>query len=269
MGCRFPLSTPAAAEDPRLADALYRLSREASGLWQNAPHLLARELVTQRAMRAHSKGFATREIVSFYSLGAFAGAPEALREFRHIVSVDGKAMEGEHAALAAFRRELASPDAESKQELIKSFERTCLSGAATDFGQLILLFTKPNQAKYSFQMAGDTRIGVDAAWIISFQQLAGDESLHIRDAGRKRDERLHGEISVRQGDYLPLRIVLHARHTVKSHEVRDEAKLDYTAIGGALVPISLVYSRFENDEVTLESIYRYSEWQRYRGPMNR
>ena len=255
----------ASQPDPRVADALYRISKEASGLWQTAPHFIGLETVTQKALtRGRGKlppAFRTREIVSCYSLGAFKGSPEALREFRHIVSVDGKTLEDEKSGRAGLERELASSADSGKLALLKEFEKTCLAGSATDFGQLILLFTKPNLSKYSFEFAGDARIGVDNAWLIGFKQQTGNESLHISEGGSKRSEKLQGEISVRQGDYLPLRIILNATHARGKNEIRDAAKLDYTVVGGALLPAALVYRRFVNGDLAMESIYRYSDWQ--------
>ncbi|MBV8817714.1 MAG: hypothetical protein JO022_05100 [Acidobacteriaceae bacterium] len=148
-----------------------------------------------------------------------------------------------------------------KEDLRQEFEKSCVAGAATDFGQLILLFTKPNLSKYRFEFTGDTRIGVDNAWLIGFTQQGGNESLHISEGSKKMKEKLQGEIAVRQGDYLPLRITLNSSHNREDNEIRDEAKLDYAVISGTLLPAALVYRRFVNDEMVLESIYRYSDWQ--------
>ncbi len=260
------LALPSASQqDARVSDALYRVSKEASGLWQTAPHFIGLETVTQKALtKGKGKlppGFRTREIVSYYSLGAFKGSREALREFRQIVFVDGKPVGDEKSGRGDLERELASVSDSGKIALLKDFEKTCLAGSATDFGQLILLFTRPNLSKYSFEFAGDARIGVDNAWLIGFKQQTGNESLHISEGGSQRSEKLQGEISVRQGDYLPLRIVLNVGHTRGKNEIRDSAKLDYTVMGGALLPAALVYRRFVNGDLALESIYRYSDWQ--------
>lgn len=257
-----------AAEDARVSDALYRISREASGLWQTAPRFLAKEAITQKAAVTQRKRgkpativLLTREIVSYYSLAALKGAPEALREFRHTFAIDGSSIEDEKWALEEFRSELQSKDDPAKRALIDAFEKRCLSSAATDFGQLLLLFTRPNLQNYDFKLAGETRVGDDNAWRISFTQKAGKESLHLTELGAKRTDKLQGEITVRQGDYLPLRIDLNDSHMRAESEIRDEVKLAYMVVSGGLLPAALVYHRYVNNQLVLESAYRYFGWQ--------
>jgi hypothetical protein len=265
-------------QDARVTEALYRVSKEASQLWQVAPGFLCRETLHQKAL-VHQRSrfragveatktgpsvepaYQTREIVSFYGLGAFKGAPEALREFRETYSLDGAAVEDEKKARVKFASLLKGGDNSEKEAAIGEFERRCLAGSATDFGQVILLFTKINVNKYAYTFGGAARLGVDNAWTIPFQQQKGDESLHISDGGKKIAVKLQGEIWVRQGDFLPLRIVLNSTRTHKKNEVRDEAKVDYTVVSGALLPAAVVCRRFLNDELVLESIYRYADWQ--------
>ncbi len=261
-------------QDARVTEALFRLTNEASRLWQTAPAFIAREKVNQKVLarnRSHFRigadavkaepMFQTREIQSFYGFGTLPGAPEALREFREMYAVDGSPVEDENKARAKFVATMTGGDGASKQALITEFEKTCVAGSATDFGQLILLFTKTNVGKYTYALTGDTRLGVDTAWLIQFKQQAGSQSLHIAEGRKKISEKLNGEVWVRQGDYLPLRIVLTSTRKHDKNEVRDEAKVDYTVVSGALLPAALVYRHFLNDEMVLESIYRYSDWQ--------
>jgi hypothetical protein len=264
------------AQDPRVTEAMYRVSREASQLWQIAPGFMGRETLNQKAL-AHKRSrfrvgvdadagalepmYQTREILSFYGLGAFKGSPEALREFRETYAMDGAPVEPEKTAREKLAALLSVADNPAKQAAIAEFDKRCVAGSATDFGQLILLFTKTNVDKYTYDFGGDARLGVDNAWIVPFKQQKGSESLHISDAGKKIAEKLQGEIWVRQGDYLPLRVVLNSTRKHNKDEVRDEAKVDYTVVSGALLPAAIVYRRFLNDELVLESIYRYSDWQ--------
>ena len=254
-----------AQPDPRIAEALHRVSSEASKLWESAPRFVGVETVSQRAPGQSGRKLPvqdrTREITSFYALGAFKASPEALRELREVVAVNGERTQDPAVARARFRQLLLTGDDAAKRNAIAEFEKTCLAGAAMDFGQLILLFTRPNLAKYSFQFAGAALAGADQAWIVSFEQQSGSESLHILETRGKRLEKLQGQIWVRQGDCLPLRIVLRAERTLGKNLLRDEATVHYGVVSGALLPASLVYRRFVNATLTLESVYRYSDWQ--------
>src|SRR5258708_31774135 len=91
-----------------------------------------------------------RDIVSYYAISSFRSSPEALHEFRQVVSVDGKPVVPEATALEKLRATLASPDDRSRKVLQADFDKTGLAIAAVDFGQLILLFTKTNLEKYTF-----------------------------------------------------------------------------------------------------------------------
>ena len=260
-----PAVTPAVIKDARIAEALHRWSSEAGSFWQVAPGFVGRETVHQKALKkgkgAKAQSFETRDIESFYALATFRGAPEALREFRWILTIDGKKQQEEEGARRAFEAQLVSGKDEAKEALRTDFEKACLAGVATDFGQLILLFTKPNLEKYSYELSGESRLGADNAWQIAFTQFAGDQSLHLSEGRRNMSVKLQGELWSRPGDFLPLRIVVNARRQRDKNQIRDEAMLDYMVVPPALLPASLVYRRYVNEEMRLESVYRYSDWQ--------
>jgi hypothetical protein len=269
------LPTPA-QDDPKVKEALYRLSREASRFWQTAPGFIGRETVTQRVLTSKRKrhqaedeprvdkrkpAFRTQQIVSWYSLGALRASPEALREFRRIYEIDGKPIEREAHAKSTFIAEVAATEDEPRQKLLAEFEREVLPGAATDFGQLLLLFSKSKLDKYAFQLTGESRVGADAALVIDFKQVAGNQALRIQDGGKKLTEKLQGQILAREGDYLPLRIALNSTREHKKNQIRDEAIVDYAVSAGALLPASLTYRRFLNGDLIVESTYRYMSWE--------
>ena len=269
------LPTPA-QDDPKVKEALYRLSREASQFWQTAPGFIGRETITQRVLTSKRKrhqaedepridkrkaAFKTQQIVSWYSLGALRASPEALREFRRIYEIDGKRIEREANAKSTFIAEVAASEDEPRQKLLAEFEREVLPGAATDFGQLLLLFSKNKLDKYSFQLTGESRVGADVALVMDFKQVAGNQALRIQDGGKKLTEKLQGQILAREGDYLPLRIALNSTREHKKNLIRDEATVEYAVISGALLPASLTYRRFLNGDLVVESTYRYMSWE--------
>lgn len=261
-----------AAEDQKVQEAEYRLAREAANFWHTAPGFVARETIHQRVLVVHRKRsgaldpkhppeFKSQEITSWYALSSFRGTPEAVREFRRIFEIDGHSVQTEAMARTDFVLDLTHGDDQSRQKLLNEFEKKTLAGAATDFGQVLLLFTKSNLDKYAFEMTGRSRVGADAALVISFNQVAGKQSLHIVDGSRKVAHKLHGEVLVRENDYLPLRVNLSAARQQSKLHVRDEASVDYLVSQGTLLPASLTYRRFVDDGLTVESTYRYSGWQ--------
>ena len=64
---------------------------------------------------------------------------------------------------------------------------------------------------------------------------------------------------------MPLRITLTVTRREQHEEVRDEARVDYELKSdGTLLPASVVYRRFRNDELWVENVYEYSDWQALR-----
>src|SRR5882762_3433240 len=159
------LSPQVLAQDTLVTQALPQIAKQASKFWQIAPGYMAKETLKQRAAVMPKRKFRIgggaidppkpelkdREIVSYYSISSFRNSPEALHEFRQVVSVDGKTVAPEAGVLEKFRTTLASPDDRSRKTMQADFEKTGLAIAATDFGQLVLLFTKSNLEKYTFQ----------------------------------------------------------------------------------------------------------------------
>jgi len=200
-----------------------------------------------------------REIVSYYALSSFKATSEALHEFREIISIDGRSAAGTRDKLVVA---LASKDDGAKKALVQEFEKANLTVAATDFGQLLLLFTRANLAKYTFDRRPGEMAGADRAVIIAFQHVSGGESLRVTEAGKKVNEPLSGEIWVRDSDFLPLRITLRASHQDQTQQIRDEARVDYALQAkGVVLPASVVYRRYVGQQLVVENICEYSDWQ--------
>jgi hypothetical protein len=280
LGCLFILasqSAPAAQTegDTRLNQALVRLAAEASNFWHSAPGFIARETLTQKAIvpskrklrigaaavEPYKPEFKDREIVSWYGLAGYRKAPEAMREFRRVISVDGKALGDAATARAQLRAAIQSADDRTKRSLEEQFEKIGLSGSALDFGQLLLLFTRANIPKYSFLIADTGLIGAEHALVLQFRQRAGKESVHISEGRKNTRAPLEGELWVREDDYRPLRITLTVvRRESHDAEVQDDARVDYAPAAGANLPVSVVYRRFVNGQLTAESSAQYSGW---------
>jgi hypothetical protein len=264
------------AQDTLNTETLPQVARQASKFWQAASGYFCRETLHQKALtlpkrklRVGRKAaetvkpeFRDREIISYYALSSFRATPEALHEFRQVLQVDGKPVMPEVKARQKFRDILDSKDDRARTELQEDFDQTNLSVAATDFGQLILLFTKANLGKYIFERDSSALIGADRVMVIRFRQNAGQESLRIGEPGKQVKQPLSGKLWIRESDNQPLRITLTASRQLESNEIRDEASVDYapTALG-AVLPASVVYRRYVDSEMKVENVSQYSDWQ--------
>ena len=264
------------AQDTLASETLPQIARQASKFWQAASGYLCRETLHQRALTLPKRRirigrkatepvkpeFKDREIVSFYALAGFRTTPEALHEFRQVFMVDGRPTIPEAKALERFRTILSSRDDRARTELQEDFGQVNLAVAATDFGQLILLFTKANLGKYIFERDAPALIGADRAIVIKFRQSTGQEALRIGEPGKQVKQPLSGKLWVRESDNQPLRITLTATRQLESDEIRDEASVDYAPTAmGAVLPASVVYRRYIDNELKVENVSQYSDWQ--------
>jgi hypothetical protein len=264
------------AQDTLATETLPQIARHASKFWQAASGYFCRETLHQKALTLPKRKlrigrkatepvkpeFKDREIVSYYALGGFRTTPEALHEFRQVFLVDGKSTMPEAKALEKFQAILGSKDDRAKTELQEDFDQANLAVAATDFGQLILLFTKANLGKYNFERETTSLIGADRAIVIKFRQSTGPEALRIGEAGKQVRQPLSGKLWVRESDYQPLRITLTTTRRLESAEIRDDASVDYApTAAGAVLPASVVYRRYIDNELKVENVSQYSDWQ--------
>jgi hypothetical protein len=248
----------------------------ASDFWHSAPEYMAHETMKQKALMAPKRririgakateslkpALKEREVLSYYTIASFNSQRESLHEFRQIVSVDGKVATPDNAARAKLRATLESKNDRAKQSLIEEFENARLNIAATDFGQLILLFTRGNLPKYNFELKPRQQVGAERALVIAFRQKTGGEALRITDPGHKVNQPLSGELWVRESDYQPLRITLLSTRMDEGEEIRDEARVDYAPrSAGVFLPASIVYRRFVKNTMVVENVAEYSDWQ--------
>src|SRR5579859_1970401 len=215
------LMTGAWAQPSDIPKMTGRIAEEADVFAHIARAVLSEETLEQRTRKpvsrfhprvvepgAPKEQFLTREIVSEYGYSSFQDSPAALHEFRTVISVDGKKVLAVEKARRSLTLGVKSTDDAAKKQMLRDFEKHGLIGAATDFGQLILLFTKRRLPDYQFAVIGQERIGADATTMLSFKQKSGQEALTIFEGNTALRAELQGVIWVRNPDYLPLRIKL-------------------------------------------------------------
>ena len=262
--------------DERVQKMTGRMSEEAAVFAQQAPNIVARETLRQRALmpqRLHPRvgkaatepvkpEWQQREIVSEYGFARFSSG--AIREMRRVVSVDGRAVEPSERALDALAKSITSSSDEQKRKTLQDFEKLGLRGAASDFGQLLLMFRRTELGKYEFDVEGEKLVGADRAWVFRYKQMEGDQGLTIFEGDKPAPvhQRLEGEIWARESDFLPLRITL---ISVRGKEgVRDEAQVDYALTSyGFVAPVSVVHRESRSNGLVAENVFQYSSFRKF------
>jgi hypothetical protein len=254
------------------AEAFQRLAVEVLGtetLHQKAqkPPARFRPRAGAAALSAPPAEWKEREIVSEYGFTTFAGAPDAVHELRQVISVDGRKVEDTKKAQDALAKAITASDDTRKKEMLKQFEKYGLVGAVTDFGQLILLFTRRDLERYEFVERGAKMLGETPVRTFAYKQVDGPEALTLIQAD-KNDQtnrlRLEGEIWVRADNYVPVRITLAAGQGDGPTAIREEAAVEYAMSEyGAVLPVSTTHRELHGGKVTVENQFRYTAFRKF------
>ena len=266
------------SQQDRLPKVLERVAEEAEAFFSAAPKVLGEETLRQKVIKRSRRfrprigsqavppppKYSMREIVSEYGYSTFEESPNALHEFREVTTVDGREVKDKERARLTLTMGVTSRDDRLKKRMLKDFEKHGLVGAATDFGQVILLFGKRRLGDYAFQFAGKGRIGEDEALAFSFRQNEGQEGVTIFE-GRKVIRRpLVGQLWVRESDFLPLRIELAVMRDQGDNVAVDEATIDYAmSKHGVLLPTSVVHRERVAGQVVVENAFEYSSFRMF------
>jgi len=270
----------AAAQDP-LTHVLDRISEQAEIFRSAAPKVIAREMLVQRALRPRKHrfplrigaapekppalSFQTREIVSEYGFATLKSSPGSLHEFRQVISVDGRPVTDEGKARESLAAGLVSDDDRLRKRMLERFERHGLVGAATDFGQIIMLFSRSRLDRYEFRLdSSSQRIGAERVRTVVFKEKPGGHSLLVLERRQAIYQPLEGQIWVRERDALPVRVWVRTQRDDHGTVVRDEATVDYVESPHRLiVPASVVHRQFAGGELRVENVFRYSPFRMF------
>jgi len=258
-----------------------RLGDEAEAFQKIAPQLVGREMLHQRALapprfkmrvgdaakQPQAADWKEHEIVSKY---AFALLGRQIHELRQVVSVDGKRVAGETQAQDALAKLITANDEQRKRRALEQLEKYGLRGGATDFGQILLLFSRRSVERYEFTAVGPRLMGTVATQVFHYQQLDGPQALTVyrgnSGAGAATPRRLsvQGEIWVREADGLPVRITMTATDTNTDKSLREEATVDYAMSEfGALLPVETTQRELHSGEEAAENKFTYSDFHRF------
>jgi hypothetical protein len=146
--------------------------------------------------------------------------------------------------------------------MLEDFAKHGLVDVATDYGLILLAFTKRGQENMQVKPAGETRVGAEDAMVFSWRQTstAGGE---LEFFGNQIEHRpLQGMLYVRKSDGLPLRVQAWAEHPDAKRTIRDEAAVDYAlSAHGFLMPASVVHRHLVDGQLKTENLYRYEPFK--------
>lgn len=260
------------------AQAIARVSEEAAVFQENLPKTIAKETLTQQALLPPSRlvTFGSRgniaapqlrmvshEVVSEYSVGHLKNSDsQNLFEFRQVISVDGKAVRSIESARRELTYGLRSQDDSVRKRMLQDYAKFGLVDVATDYGLILLAFTKRGLETMQVKPSGQSRIGADAALVLAWKQISSDAGeLEFRGRQVVR-QALEGTLWVRASDGLPLRIEAWAEYEQAKRKIRDEASIEYIMSShGFLTPASVVHRHLVDGHMITENLYRYEAFR--------
>jgi hypothetical protein len=265
--------------DPRLEKILGRVSEEAAAFAEMAPRVIGRETLRQKAVKRASRfrlrigqdalrappvRYRYREIVSDYGFGAFQEVPDSLHEFRTAVSVDGREVVRPEVARETLTMGVTGRDDRLRRRLLRQFEQLGLEGAATDFGQMVLLFERRQLDDYQFTLLEEGFIGADRAIGLHYQQLKGPDAVTIFEGRKAVKAPLEGELWVRASDYLPLRVTVTVEMETGGHSTRHHGVIEYfPSRFGMVLPASVRYEKIIDGQTVVENLATYADYQMF------
>ncbi|HWQ54266.1 MAG TPA: hypothetical protein VN442_11315 [Bryobacteraceae bacterium] len=257
-----------AAHGQDLVPLLSRLSSEAENFRRLAPQTLAEETLEQRVvLPSRTSGpaaFHTREIVSEYTIGHLESSHGSLHEFRQVIRVDGRAVRKPEKARHTLSLGMTSPDDRSRKRMLEDFQAYGLTGAAVDFGPLILLFTREQIRNYIFTAAGTARLGADEVLVLSYKQAGGGANLTVFSGRNTVRQPLEGRVLLRKTDGLPIRITLSAARTENGRPYVEQAAVDYIPTTyGSIAPAAVLHRSLAGSELVTEHRFRYSAFKKF------
>lgn len=258
--------------------ALKRVGEEAAVFQENLPKAITQETLTQHAQLPPSRlvtfgpqgnvaapklRMISHEVISEYSVGHLKNSDsQNLFEFRQVVSVDGKPVRSVESARRELTYGIRSQDDSIRKRMLQDYAKFGLVDVATDYGLILLAFTKRGLETMHVTPLGQVRLGADTALALSWKQSSSDAGeLEFRGRQVVRQP-LEGTLWVRASDGLPQRIEAWAEYEQAKRKIRDEASVDYVMSShGFLTPASVVHRHIVDGKTITENFYRYEAFR--------
>jgi len=206
-----------------------------------------------------------REIVSEYSVGTLKeSTSHDLFELRQVVSVNGRKVQSSENARHALSLGIRSPDDRVRKRMLEDFAKHGLVDIATDYGLILLAFTKRGQENMSIAAGGEEQVGADTAAVLTWSQKSSDAGALVFTGKQASRRLLQGRLLVRKSDGLPLRIEAWTERTDGKHTSREDATVEYTVSAhGFLTPASVVHRHVIDGALITENLYRYEPFKMF------
>jgi hypothetical protein len=269
----------ATGQDSRLQPILERLSEEASVFATNAKRVIAEERLLHRGMPAAAfrlklkvgqkatsqPPYVEREIISEYGFGVLKDKPDSLREFRQPLRVDGAPVKGAERARLTLAKGVSSEDDRERKRMLEEFEKLGMVGAASDFGQMILLFQRPALRQMHFNYKAQGELRGEPVTIVEWYQQEDEKAARVFQGREMVRVRMKGEIWARESDQLPVRITVSIPVQEHDTKVVHEGVIDYyRSRHGVLLPSVVKYKKWVDSRLAVENYSIYSKYRMFR-----
>jgi hypothetical protein len=156
---------------------------------------------------------------------------------------------------------MASDDDRLRRRLLEDFEKQGQIGSATDFGQMVLLFTRRSLPLYAFDRRRNQMLGAEECAVLHWKQGAKADALTVYSGKKLERIPMEGELWTRKRDHLPVRITMQVTAPEENIPVLYRAEIDYRPSQyGAVLPVSV---HFEKSAVGLQLIDNRSTYDHF------
>ncbi len=275
----FFLLIPALRADERTQKLIDGLSKQADAFQRIAPAILGRETLHHRFLKPPPRfrprigeaakkplqpTWQERDIISEYAFAALGDSRQELHEMRRVIAVEGRIVEDEKQAQDSLAKLVTATDDQRKRLALKQLEKYGLRGAAVDFGQLLLLFSRRDVERYEFTFSSTEQVDGLPVSVFRYKQLDGPEAITVFDGDKLLRLRVEGEVWVRSDTYAPLRITLVATQGESGAGLREEATVQYVMSPyGVLLPSTIEQQELRDGQVTSESKFVYANFHKF------
>jgi len=275
----FFVLIPALRADERTPMLIDGLAKQADTFQRIAPEMLGRETLHQRTLKPPRRfrprigeaakkplepSWQERDIISEYGFAALGDNRQELHEMRRVIAADGRIVEDEKQAQDSLAKLVTAGDDQRKRLALKQLEKYGLHGAAVDFGQLLMLFSRRDAERYEFTFSSSEQVNGVPLTVFRYKQLDGPGVMTVFDGDKPWRLRVEGEVWVRSDNYTPVRITLVANQGESGAGLREEATVQYAmSTYGVLLPSMVEQRELRDGQLTSESKFVYSNFHQF------